>query len=113
VTHSKRQVVEELARARLGCDLQALVAVRRAFGVSWRLIAGEVTSLLNVEVSHEALRQWYGSGCSLTHGCNCSAAAVAAVPTTTPSPASCGPLGSHQLGAGTAATGTAGNHGEG
>jgi hypothetical protein len=60
VTHSKRQVVEELAKARLGRDLAGFVGDRRAVGFAWRTIAGEVTSLLHVDVSHEALRQWYG-----------------------------------------------------
>jgi hypothetical protein len=61
VTHSKRQVVEELAKSRLAHGTLAdLVADRRAYGFSWRTIAGEVTSMLNVEVSHEALRTWYG-----------------------------------------------------
>jgi len=58
--HSKRQAVEELAKALLTDELAVRVATDRALGMSWRTIATDVSAELHVEVSHESLRQWYG-----------------------------------------------------
>ena len=42
-------------------DVAAYVATELADGRSWREVAGAVSLATGLSVSHESLRQWYGS----------------------------------------------------
>ena len=45
--------------AGLGSDLAAYVAQRRGAGLPWRKVADAVTAASGVDVTSEALRQWF------------------------------------------------------
>lgn len=57
-----RLTATRLYHERTGCNLDRDVLTLRAHGWSWRRIASEVVATTGglVQVSHEALRQWFG-----------------------------------------------------
>lgn len=49
----------ELLQLKLGRDLAAYVAEKRAGGRDWRALADELSAEAGVDVSHETLRSWF------------------------------------------------------
>lgn len=49
----------ELIELKLGEDLTAYVAGRRARGRSWRLIARDIFQATGQDVTHETVRSWF------------------------------------------------------
>lgn len=57
----QRSSLYRLAEKQLGASLHDYVSARRP-AQSWRSIASELTERIGVEISYEALRQWFADG---------------------------------------------------